>query len=232
MRGNTINEQKQSAGGASSEIIVRNMGGIGVKMAGKKILCMALLWTVLLACVQWAGAEVPFVRLEDSEGDDPFYSVSLRLFEENEPLLYAAAEKMLETQTQRVIWYYSNEDGEPELSVWNEIHGQKERLSEEEYPEYYNLARATEDTVGIFPMYIRDDGVVIELVIPYSEPMDVLNSHTAGYYFVPEKYSWQTPIEDVLKECMPEEWESREVFEDEGQFVWLSDSFIYYHWQG
>lgn len=100
---------------------------------------MALLWAMLLAWGQWAGAEMPFVRLEDPDENDRYYSISLRLFEEIEPVLRAAAEKMLEAQTQRLVWYYSDEDGNPELSVWNEVHGKKESLSEEEYPEYLRM---------------------------------------------------------------------------------------------
>ena len=82
-----------------------------MKMAGRRILCMALLWAMLLAWGQWAGAEMPFVRLEDPDENDRYYSISLRLFEEIEPVLRAAAEKMLEAQTQRLVWYYSDEDG-------------------------------------------------------------------------------------------------------------------------
>lgn len=195
---------------------------------------MALLWAMLLAWGQRAGAEMPFVRLEDPDENDRYYSVSLRLFEEIEPVLRAAAEKMLEAQTQRLVWYYSDEDGNPELSVWNEVHGKKESLSEEEYPEYFALARATEDTVQIYPMHINGEGVVMTLIIPdYSlNPENLFKSDTVGYYYVPQEYSWQTPIEDVLKECMPEEWDLRGVLEDECQFVWLSDNFIYYYWRG
>lgn len=205
-----------------------------MKMAGRRILCMALLWAMLLAWGQWAGAEMPFVRLEDPDENDRYYSISLRLFEEIEPVLRAAAEKMLEAQTQRLVWYYSDEDGNPELSVWNKVHGKKESLSEEEYPEYFALARATEDTVQIYPIYLSGEGVVMTLIIPdYSlNPENLFKSDTAGYYYVPQEYSWQTPIEDVLKECMPEEWDLRGVLEDECQFVWLSDNFIYYHWHG
>ena len=189
---------------------------------------------MLLAWGQRAGAEMPFVRLEDPDENDRYYSVSLRLFEEIEPVLRAAAEKMLEAQTQRLVWYYSDEDGNPELSVWNEVHGKKESLSEEEYPEYFALARATEDTVQIYPIYLSGEGVVMTLIIPdYSlNPENFFKSDTVGYYYVPQEYSWQTPIEDVLKECMPEEWDLRGVFEDECQFVWLSDNFIYYYWRG
>lgn len=205
-----------------------------MKMAGRRILCMALLWAMLLAWGQWAGAEMPFVRLEDPDENDRYYSISLRLFEEIEPVLRAAAEKMLEAQTQRLVWYYSDEDGNPELSVWNEVHGKKESLSEEEYPEYFALARATEDTVQIYPIYLSGEGVVMTLITPdYSlNPENFFKSDTVGYYYVPQEYSWQTPIEDVLKECMPEEWDRRGVFEDECQFVWLSDNFIYYYWRG
>lgn len=205
-----------------------------MKMAGRRILCMALLWAMLLAWGQWAGAEMPFVRLEDPDENDRYYSISLRLFEEIEPVLRAAAEKMLEAQTQRLVWYYSDEEGNPELSVWNEVHGKKESLSEEEYPEYFALARATEDTVQIYPIYLSGEGVVMTLIIPdYSlNPENLFKSDTVGYYYVPQEYSWQTPIEDVLKECMPEEWDLRGVFEDECQFVWLSDNFIYYYWRG
>ena len=192
--------------------------------------CFILAWMLLLSCAPFAVADMRAVRLENPTEDDPLYGPALHFFEENEETLRAAAVRFLESAEEGVTfsYYNSSKNDEKEAHVFRGINSGIGELYDEEYLALANCAKS----LPVRIMSSDRNGANIEFKYYYFDSADFLRVHESGYYYIPMKIDESAALEDVLADCMPEQWSLNTALMDEYQLVRLTDDFIYYHWHG